>query len=332
MHEPAEYTAERHPESIANRTTEPLKKKLTPVDPAKREADRLSHITKVNEIDAKREQGMLKAKAAAEAASNAVSEEVIYKQDLREAYKDDDAEKIKTRDRIAESQSWSDDYDYDCIVVVNGHSFIQYYEITEKLPVPDRCEQVTIMLTDPGDRCIIAGETPIPNTREVIGQPPSVILGHLNRNLKDRPQRTSDQEIQDTFLDSYKFTSGLISDDKKHYFNRSWDFFDTDKTGKKTIGNSFLYVFRRDGSEYYIYKDRAFSMRKSELLIKLQDDGLFKPLIIDCGCAEFTSERATVTWKLMIDASVKRSGKKTLGFGGKKRKTKRQMRRRKLCL
>jgi hypothetical protein len=230
--EPASYTAERHSESIANISTTPLRKRVppTPVNAVKREESRLAQIKQVNETDAQREQDvifrvkeMIASEDVATAASKAAADEVIYKQDLREISKDDDAEKIKIRDRIAASQTWSDDYEYDCIVVVTGHSSINHYEI-DKLPVNDRMEQVTIMLTDPGYRCI-TGEPPLQIIRDLFGETPSVILSHLNSNLKDRPTRTTDLEIQDTFLDSYKFTSGLISGDKKHYFNRSWDFF-----------------------------------------------------------------------------------------------------------
>ena len=243
------------------------------------------------------------------------------------------------RDQLASIQTESDDFDYDCIVIIDGHSDIDEEYLQTQLTL-DRGEQVTIMLTDPGAPCN-ASKSKMIGFDDKMDMPPSVILATLNAEHKLMGEDTFPNETDKTNYHKYfKFTSGLISTDKTHYYERLWSFFDSDEDGigVANIGSIRLFDRKTKISEYIVNPTNyTTTINKTSLFKEVFARGYSRPLLLDVGCARFSSPLARDLWQKMMQQVIidRAQGKKTLGFGGKRKKTrklKRKIRKRKLCL
>jgi len=117
-------------------------------------------------------------------------------------------------------------------------------------------------------------------------------------------------------------------------------FFDSDEDVIRVtaIGSIRLFDRKTKISEYIVNPTNyTTTINKTSLFKEVFARGYSRPLLLDVGCARFSSPQARDLWQKMMQQVIidRAQGKKTLGFGGKRKKTrklKRKIRKRKLCL
>jgi len=209
-----------------------------------------------------------------------------------------------------------DNFQWDCIIYVDGHSNIDERVSTLKnyRDISRDLEVVTIASSEAGTYCI-AKDYAIHTLIEKINKhlTPMEVAIILNTQLREDPTfrvRKEDQADADTFLKS----TVQISASTSQYYERDWNFYE--RTGKPSgflfVQNESVLVSLLTHQE----KREGTKLTKTEILRRALPFGR-RPLFVDIGCLNYRTPRAKELWETNL---------KTRGFilGGKKtRKNKR---------
>jgi hypothetical protein len=208
-----------------------------------------------------------------------------------------------------------DDFQWDSIIYVDGHSSIDervsdlkfYRDIARDLEV------VTIASSEAGTYCL-AKNFAIHNLMEKIKKPltPMEVALILNTQLREDPTfhaSKKDQADADEFLKS----TVKISASTRQYYERDWNFYE--RSGKPSgflfVQNESVLVSLLTHQE----KQERTKLSKTEILRRALPFGR-RPLFVDIGCLNYRTPRAKEIWE---------ANYKTRGFilGGRRNLTKR---------
>jgi hypothetical protein len=208
-----------------------------------------------------------------------------------------------------------DDFQWDSIIYVDGHSSIDervsdlkfYRDIARDLEV------VTIASSEAGTYCL-ATDFAIHTLMEKIKKPltPMEVALILNTQLREDPTFRASKEDQADAAEFLKSTV-QISASTRQYYERDWNFFE--RSGKPSgflfVQNESLLVSLLTDQE----KQERTKLSKTEILTRALPFGR-RPLFVDIGCLNYRTPRAKEIWE---------ENYKTRGFilGGRRKLTKR---------
>jgi hypothetical protein len=240
-------------------------------------------------------------------------------------------------------QTHQDGFEYDCIMIVYGHSNIDVdiehpIELSTIGDPSSELTQVTMLLSEPG-ACTWFLPNEVRMLYDVVPgwfglMRPSSILDQLNKKYKRPEQYKGRHTSQQQFL----MSAGYISNSPDKFRERTYDMFNeaTSTTSRTPFGS--IKLLTKHGVIYeWVQADKWKEFKKSELLgiakEKAITHGLRKLLFIDLGCSGFADDEARRIWKDLVKTDQSGTlGGKTRRNKRNKRKSNRYKRVRKICL
>jgi hypothetical protein len=213
-----------------------------------------------------------------------------------------------------------DDFRWDCIIYVDGHSNIdeRVSHLKNYRDISPDLEVVTIASSEAGTYCLAknyAIDSLIKKIKKDLTPMEVAII--LNTQLREDPTFNVNKDNAadaDVFLKS----TVQISASTSQYYDRNWNFYE--RSGKPS---GFLFVQNESILiPLLTYPETRAGSRtkltKTEILRRALPFGR-RPLFVDIGCLNYSTPRAKEIWETNL---------KTRGFilGGKKRKTRKNKR------
>jgi len=208
-----------------------------------------------------------------------------------------------------------DDFPWDSIICVSGHSDISDFEVKSYSDLGD-LSVVTIFASDIGTTCI-SSKVRLEQLSDFIYElnkvhrlTPTGVAITLNTVLRELPKNLQAEFPGAKDVLPFLESGAKLSPSTTEYYDKEWEFFEMKKSGCKPYGFVHMYV----GDDLYDLigpsEPCELILNKSEILRRALRFGN-RPLFVDLGCADCVSKKA------------KTSGKEKPLKGGK-RKTKRK--------
>jgi hypothetical protein len=207
------------------------------------------------------------------------------------------------------------DFSWDCIVYVIGHSDIRKRHLT---PIPyEGLKVVSLFGTEMGTSCFTFTK-PIQRLFQWLTPtltPVDIALA-LNVTIRERdPNLATTLKDEDavTFLNS----SVKLSPSIDEYFDKEWEFFEEEDGICKDSGSIILYT--KDGTVKSLLEHadgpcKETVLSKTTILKRVVAEGYRYPIFIDLGCNTFSGKKSQTMWE-EIKASYPKGS-----IGGKRRR------------
>lgn len=216
-----------------------------------------------------------------------------------------------------------EDFPWDCIVYVIGHSDIRKRHLT---PIPyEGLKVVSLFGTEMGTSCFTFTK-PIQTLFQWLRPtltPVDIALA-LNVTLRERdPNLAASLKDEDaaTFLNS----SVKLSPSVDEYFDKEWEFFHEEEGVCKNSGSVILYT--KDGTIQSLLEHapgpcKETVLSKTAILQRVAAEGYRYPIFIDLGCNTFSGKKSKAMWE-EIKANYPKGS-----IGGKRRRKTRRLKKR----
>jgi hypothetical protein len=213
-----------------------------------------------------------------------------------------------------------DDFPWDCIVYVIGHSDIRQRQL---IPKPyEGLKVVSLFGTEMGTSCFTFTK-PIERLFQWL-QPtltPVDIAIALNVTLRERVPDLA-TKLNDEDAVPFLKSSVKISPSVDHYFDKEWEFFEEEDGVCENSGSVILYD-KTNGTCISLLEEHADStckqtvLSKTTILERVKAKGYRFPIFIDLGCNTFAGKKSKSLWE-EIKADYPKGP-----IGGRKRRTRR---------